>query len=514
VASLLDVSDQTVPLGIQICNACDTVALLLRDEVAKGDALKLCCAQAQQEDSPELLKASIFGLMQPEEMKEFLQAPDHRLWLKIKSDTERFIELLKDPKTVPYSAEEMTPEPFNERVRTMRPVVMDQSVREPATNTPFGHTGYMKYLTLKIVQDIAITGQYYGSSYTPETQILEWMCYKGDSMDGMIAMFSPGQADRTAGINAIREFKIPNAFLDLTMKASVRFAQSDFVQSVVDTVEKIDEIYTEMGLDPCPWREDSEVNARPGRGEISLNLVDLMEFLNLSINGDMDDVKEQEAANAFSTWKACDAFRRRVVAILTEEGRGCADYRDYGRLVGWLRKHFPEHEHYRILVHAHGGHSNVQDAASVEAALQGANGVWAAIIPQASQAGHNSSLVFLDNILQLGNSHVLEDFWLHQASECARHVYFLNFNTYKIQDDCPIWGMGGADAADALSIQQSLRRVLAPQAGRILQRLERRGVPRAEESCRIRPALADGGGLLAAGRARWRIPHFATSLRC
>ena len=52
-------------------------------------------------------------------------------------------------------------------------------------------------------------------------------------MDGMIAMFSPGQADRTAGINAIREFKIPNAFLDLTMKASVRFAQSDFVQSVL-----------------------------------------------------------------------------------------------------------------------------------------------------------------------------------------------------------------------------------------------------------------------------------------
>eukprot|EP00913_Durusdinium_trenchii_P023205 g21784.t1 len=30
VASLLDVSDQTVPLGIQICNACDTVALLHR----------------------------------------------------------------------------------------------------------------------------------------------------------------------------------------------------------------------------------------------------------------------------------------------------------------------------------------------------------------------------------------------------------------------------------------------------------------------------------------------------
>ena len=101
---------------------------------------------------------------------------------------------------------------------------MDQTVREPATNTPFGHTGYMKLLTLQIVRrmgfkDIAITGQYYGSSYTPETQVLEWMRYKGEPMQGMVAMFGPGE--REAGIRAIRDFGIPNAFLDLTLKAGI-----------------------------------------------------------------------------------------------------------------------------------------------------------------------------------------------------------------------------------------------------------------------------------------------------
>ena len=40
----------------------------------------------------------------------------------------------------------------------------ETQVREPATNTPFGHTGYMKFLTLQIIRrmgfkDIAITGQ-------------------------------------------------------------------------------------------------------------------------------------------------------------------------------------------------------------------------------------------------------------------------------------------------------------------------------------------------------------------
>ena len=34
----------------------------------------------------------------------------------------------------------------------------------------------------------------------------------------------------------------------------------------------------------------------------------------------------------------------------------------------------------------------------------------------------------------------LQDFWLHQAAQCARHCYFLNFNSFQIPDDCPIWG--------------------------------------------------------------------------
>ena len=104
---------------------------------------------------------------------------------------------------------DITPESSNELLRKLRPVIMDQTIREPATNTPFGHTGYMKFLTLQIVRrmgfkDIAITGQYYGSSYTPETQILEWMKYRKEPMDGMVAMFGPGE--RAAGIRAIRDF--------------------------------------------------------------------------------------------------------------------------------------------------------------------------------------------------------------------------------------------------------------------------------------------------------------------
>jgi len=148
----------------------------------------------------------------------------------------------------------------------------------------------------------------------------------------------------------------------------------------------------------------------------------------------------QDAEKAFRKWKECPAFRRRVVAILTEESRGVATNMDYGRVVKWLREHFPAEEKYRVLVHAHAGDGNSQDVASVDAVSNGANGVWSAIIPQAAQAGHNSSLVFLDNLLKVGNPHVCTDYKIHRAAQCARHVYSLNFNTYDFPHDCPVWG--------------------------------------------------------------------------
>jgi len=440
----------STPLGIHVCQTLDDIYRCFQTpEEANGDELlKACCQEARQPVADEHLKQSVFGLLTPEEIKDFLLAPDHRMWMEIRRETEHFLQLLDEPGTrVPWKVRDITPASKSELLRKLRPVVMDQTVREPATNTPFGHTGYMKFLTLEIIRrmgfkDVAITGQYYGSSYTPETQILEWMRYKGVPMDGMAAMFGPGE--RTAGIKAIREFGIPNAFLDLTLKASIRFRDANFVTSVLEAVEELDSIFTKMGLPRDPWRSDAVVKRPPASGEISVNLVDLMEFLDLQPGETLEEGEKKpqqlQAEEAFARWKKSDAFRRRVVAILTEEGRGCASHKDYGVVTRWLRKHFPEEEKYRILIHAHAGDGNTQDAAGIESALNGGNGVWSAVIPQAAQGGHNSSLVFLDNMLQMGNENVLQDFWLFQASQCARHIYYLNFNTYDIPGDCPIWG--------------------------------------------------------------------------
>merc|ERR1711924_275008 len=40
-----------------------------------------------------------------------------------------------------------------------------------------------------------------------------------------------------------------------------------------------------------------------------------------------------------------------------------------------------------------------------------------------------------------GNMNVVEGpIWIYQSKECARHLYYLNFNTFAIPGECPIWG--------------------------------------------------------------------------
>ena len=425
------------PLGLQISQICDKLYDMFSEpetDTNMGDEyLEGWCDFAQLPEADVMLKQSVFGLMTPGDIKHFLLAPDNKLWHKIIRTTEHFLERLENhEEALTWEPHEMTSsEPYNPRIAKLNPVVMDHTVREPATNTPFGHTGYLKYLSLKIVQsmgmrDIAIAGLYYKDSYTAETQILEELQDRGESMDGLIVMFGPGKADRKAGIKAIKQFGVPNAFLDLTLEGSIRFAQEDFKTSVLDAVHELDEVLTVQLGKKEPYRTQED------RGEISLNLVDLMEFLNLGTSGSMDSEKKRQVEETFAFWLKDEVFRRRVVAILTEEGRGCANHLDYGVLVEWLRLQFPD---CRLLVHAHAGDSNSQDDASVEAVLKGGDGVWAAVIPQAAQGGHNSSFVFLDSMARLGCANVWEKYWLHQALQCARHVFYLNF-----PGDCPIWG--------------------------------------------------------------------------
>jgi len=412
---------------------------LQRNDVRKAqDYFNWVAERCSEQPDKACVKHSVFMLMDFEDCRWFMEHVDNLLYKGIQDNVRNMIEHVYDSAAVPVLS---NPGKATKVFQSLVPMVMDQSCREPATTTPYGHTSTMKLLTFKLLKivgftEIAVTGQYYADTYTPETQFVEEL-HKNGLLDGTVAMFGPSVQNRAAGMKLMREYPIPNAFLDVGLQGSIRFGDSDNIcQDVLNAVVEIDEIFNGRGYEQKHHLRRNMQDTP--RGEVSVNLVDLMEFLDLKADGEMDPEKKASMIKIFRTWLNDDLFNQRVCAILTEEGRGRATYGDYGTISKWLREFFPR-DRFRILVHAHAGDGNTQDAASIDAVSHGADGVWAGFIPHAAQGGHNSSFVFLDNCYQNGNP-CIRELNLAHGIEIARRFYALNFNDINIPDDCPIWG--------------------------------------------------------------------------
>jgi len=351
----------------------------------------------------------------------------------------------------------------------LTPWIMDQSCREPATATTFGHTAKTKYMTFQLlrrlqVTDIAVAGMFYGNQPTPESLFLELLKQNKEPMDGTIVMFPPFRDGRTAALSSMREYEIPNAFLDLSLgrfdsandslerwlpsrvdKNDIHARMQFVEQEVLDAVNELDAILRDLKCPEVPWRSDKDLRDQvPCRGEITINFVDIMEYLSVNEDPANDSMSlDQSAFDALvatiKAWQSNPVFNRRVVAILIEEGRGLASHTLCGHLVKQLRGLFPR-DGYRIAIHCHAGSMNCHDVASIHCLNMGADGVWASMIPQAAVNGHNNWFSFLDTLMTNGNPHAWNMFWLHFAETAASTIFNLNFNTIHIPEDCPIQG--------------------------------------------------------------------------
>ena len=238
----------------------------------------------------------------------------------------------------------------------------------------------------------------------------------------------------------MKRCRIPNVFFDTTTMPSQRFPNATADQlagDLIEAVKEVDDVMCGLGINKPPQLRPS--NQAP-RGEIYVNLVDLMERVCAEVDGSMSDVAgKAELEKLFERLKNNDAFTSRVRGILYEEGKGLAQSSDYAAVAAWLRNSFKSEDGYRILTHAHGG-QGVENHAVLQAVQAGADGVWASFIPQAAQSGHSSSFMFLDNMIINGNKGAWDSFRLHHATEAAKMLYMLNFNTIEFPGECPIWG--------------------------------------------------------------------------
>ena len=128
-----------------------------------------------------------------------------------------------------------------------------------------------------------------------------------------------------------------------------------------------------------------------------------------------------------------------VTGILFEDVRGTRFTFESCELVRLMRHYNPEPR--KILVHPHSG-NGMEDAATVEAVLAGADGVWSGITPQAAQGGHGSIMMFLTNLMRAGNRHVAKQFDMSRLKETAERMWQIH-DHHGIPPNTPLVGARG-----------------------------------------------------------------------
>ena len=109
-----------------------------------------------------------------------------------------------------------------------------------------------------------------------------------------------------------------------------------------------------------------------------------------------------------------------ITSILYEDVRGSRFIFESNALVKLMRRYLAAPR--KILAHRHSG-NGTEDAATIEAVLEGADGVWAGFTPQAAGGGHGSAVMFLTNLVRAGNPHVERLYQLEKLVEVARRMW-------------------------------------------------------------------------------------------
>jgi len=267
------------------------------------------------------------------------------------------------------------------RLRDMTPVMLDLTIREPATGSPLGHTLADKHTLLGLSRELGFTRRVVATLAAAETvddRFCQDLRASGDDVSGAFVFVMPGKRD-TAGafvpdisLEKQAEYGTPNSIFHFELSAPRRERAG---QSREETLANLEESVT--------W-----VRQRTD-GEVFINLSDLMDCF----RDEPDYVAE---------------VARRVAAqqpegLMYEDPRGTQFPFQHGAVTRWLRHHFPPPT--LILVHPHAG-NGMEHASVIESVLAGGDGAWLGFTSHAATVGHASGIAYLTNLMRAGNSQV------------------------------------------------------------------------------------------------------------
>ena len=306
------------------------------------------------------------------------------------------------------------------RLRELEPCILDMSFREATLSSRYGHTLADKIELYELAREFGFTDFGLSNFYdfpSVTDQFLDWLLANDVPLDRFLVTIGvePGDGSNTVArspaVVRTEEAGIPNVILVVEVRpCTVELSGRDRDEMLRD----IDRYIRHYRAQLPPETER--------QGRIYIRIADIF------------DAFDDDPHYLVQVLKLLGASP--ITGILYEDVRGSRFTFESNALVRLMRRYLPRPR--KILAHPHSG-NGMEDAATIEAVVAGADGVWSGFTPQAAQGGHGSALMFLTNLVRAGNPHVQRLYQLQKLVAVARRMWQIH-DRHDVEPNQPVVG--------------------------------------------------------------------------
>lgn len=309
-----------------------------------------------------------------------------------------------------------------EQLQAVKPFLIDLSLRENPVGARVGQTLADKLQILPKIREFGFQNILLGTldySMPDELEVDDdFMMYLRDhdvDMTGGFAFTAVGIADEEGNFKPdpsqckLKDYKVPNTLHEIYISKEGMKGQYD-----MDTLRRSIPLSVR-------WLNDNVVGDGDGKPRIIVNIVD-------GCDGFAEDPEG-----------TCEILRllaeQPIEGVSFEDDRGTYMPFQVGAYTAVARRLLPEP--LKLLVHIHAG-AGFENAAVIEALLNGADGVWGGLPKRAAIIGHASLGELIANLVRVGNLN-MQEYRLDRLLSLATTLQVLD-DEGKVPDDLPILG--------------------------------------------------------------------------
>jgi hypothetical protein len=309
-----------------------------------------------------------------------------------------------------------------ELLRSVRPYLIDLSLRENPVGSGIGHTLEDKLRILPQLREFGLRNIHLGSldySLPDEPEVDDdFMMHLRDhgiDMNGCFAFTDIGAVDAdgvfvpSPSMLKLQAYKVPNTLHEIYLSDAGMEGKYDFECLCRDLAASI------------RWLRANIVGDDGGDPRILVNIVDGC------------DAFAQNIERTCALFELLASEPAEGVSI--EDDRGTYLPFQVGTYVAIARRLLPAPK--KLLVHVHAG-AGYENASVIEALLRGADGVWGGLPKQAAIIGHASLGELIANLVRAGNRH-MQEYRLDRLLPLTASLQELDSGN-PVPDDVPVLG--------------------------------------------------------------------------